>query len=226
MDRDKIIPDPKLSIKKGGLAPLGVYKRSWIFDKIEKILQAQQFTLHTPIADIDDELIELLLYGNEDMELGPLDSQERFEGLLHFMGRHAEDSSTAIERWAQGFMHKKTCPSCSGYRLKKEALHFKIGDAHIGELAIMDLQALQDWCAKLPEMLNEQALYIGKEIIKEIITKHFTKWILTSGVICLRWVCFCFDMYNCRNGSCGSGFKTYRARCTSATVKQTCIVYR
>jgi excinuclease ABC subunit A len=65
-------------------------------------------------------------------------------------------------------MHKKTCPGCSGYRLKKEALHFKIGEAHIGELAIMDLQALQDWCAKLPEMLNEQALFIGKEIIKEI----------------------------------------------------------
>ena len=168
MDRDKIIPDPKLSIKKGGLAPLGPYKRSWIFDKIEKILQARQFTLHTPIADIDEELIELLLYGNEDMELGPLDTQERFEGLLHFMGRHAEDSSTAIERWAQGFMHKKACPSCSGYKLKKEALHFKIGEQHIGELAMMDLQALQDWCAKLPQMLDTQALFIGKEIIKEI----------------------------------------------------------
>ena len=168
MDKDKIIPDPKLSIRKGGLAPLGPYKKSWIFDKIEKILQANQCSLHTPIADIDQELVELLLYGNEDMELGPLDAQERFEGLLHFMGRHAEDSSTAIERWAQGFMHKKACPDCQGFRLKKEALHFKIGEQHIGELAIMDLQALQEWCAKLPEMLDAQALFIGKEIIKEI----------------------------------------------------------
>ena len=168
MDKDKIIPDPKLSIRKGGLAPLGPYKKSWIFDKIEKILQANQCSLHTPIADIDQELVELLLYGNEDMELGPLDAQERFEGLLHFMGRHAEDSSTAIERWAQGFMHKKACPDCQGFRLKNEALHFKIGEQHIGELAIMDLQALQEWCAKLPEMLDAQALFIGKEIIKEI----------------------------------------------------------
>ena len=168
MDKDKIIPDPKLSIRKGGLAPLGPYKKSWIFDKIEKILQANQCALHTPIADIDQELVELLLYGNEDMELGPLDAQERFEGLLHFMGRHAEDSSTAIERWAQGFMHKKACPDCHGFRLKNEALHFKIGEQHIGELAIMDLQALQEWCAKLPEMLDAQALFIGKEIIKEI----------------------------------------------------------
>ncbi len=168
MDKDKIIPDPKLSIRKGGLAPLGPYKKSWIFDKIEKILQANQCALHTPIADIDQELVELLLYGNEDMELGPLDAQERFEGLLHFMGRHAEDSSTAIERWAQGFMHKKACPDCQGFRLKNEALHFKIGEQHIGELAIMDLQALQKWCAKLPEMLDAQALFIGKEIIKEI----------------------------------------------------------
>ena len=168
MDKDKIIPDPKLSIRKGGLAPLGPYKKTWIFDKIEKILLANQCALHTPIADIDQELIELLLYGNEDMELGPLDTQERFEGLLHFMGRHAEDSSTAIERWAQGFMHKKTCPDCQGFRLKKEALHFKIGEQHIGELAMMDLQALQEWCAKLPEMLDTQALFIGKEISKEI----------------------------------------------------------
>ena len=168
MDKDKIIPDPTLSIRKGGLAPLGPYKKSWIFDKIEKILQANQCGLNTPIADIDNELVELLLYGNEDMELGPLDTQERFEGLLHFMGRHAEDSSTAIERWAQGFMHKKACPDCQGYRLKKEALHFKIGEQHIGELAIMDLQALQEWCAKLPEMLDAQVLFIGKEIIKEI----------------------------------------------------------
>ena len=168
MDKDKIIPDPKLSIRKGGLAPLGPYKKTWIFDKIEKILLAHQCSLHTPIADIDQELIELLLYGNEDMELGPLDTQERFEGLLHFMGRHAEDSSTAIERWAQGFMHKKTCPACQGFRLKKEALHFKIGEQHIGELAMMYLQALQEWCAKLPEMLDTQALFIGKEISKEI----------------------------------------------------------
>ena len=168
MDREKIIPDPSLSIKKGGLAPLGAYKRSWIFDKIERILQAQQFSLNTPIVELEQNIIDLLLYGNEDMILGPEENQERFEGLIHFLGRHAEDSSTAIERWAQGFMHKKTCSSCNGYRLKKEALHFKIGAQHIGELAKMDLQQLKDWCDKLPEMLSADAQFIGKEIIKEI----------------------------------------------------------
>ena len=168
MDREKIIPDPSLSIKKGGLAPLGAYKRSWIFDKIERILQAQQFSLNTPIVELEQNIIDLLLYGNEDMILGPEENQERFEGLIHFLGRHAEDSSTAIERWAQGFMHKKTCSSCNGYRLKKEALHFKIGAQHIGELAQMDLQQLKDWCDKLPDMLSADAQFIGKEIIKEI----------------------------------------------------------
>jgi excinuclease ABC subunit A len=168
MDREKIIPDPSLSIKKGGLAPLGAYKRSWIFDKIERILQAQQFSLNTPIVELEQSIIDLLLYGNEDMILGPEENQERFEGLIHFLGRHAEDSSTAIERWAQGFMHKKTCLSCNGYRLKKEALHFKIGAQHIGELAQMDLQQLKDWCDKLPDMLSPDAQFIGKEIIKEI----------------------------------------------------------
>lgn len=168
MDQEKIIPDPSLSIKKVGLAPLGAYKKSWIFDKIERILQTQHFSLNTPIVDLDQNIIDLLLYGNEDMILGPEENQERFEGLIHFLGRHAEDSSTAIERWAQSFMHKKTCASCNGYRLKKEALHFKIGQEHIGELAQMDLQQLKEWCDKLPEMLGTDAQFIGKEIIKEI----------------------------------------------------------
>jgi excinuclease ABC subunit A len=168
MDRDKIIPNPSLSIKKGGLAPLGDYKKSWIFDKIERILSTQHFTLNTPLADMDEALIDLLLYGNEDMELGPDDNQERFEGLIHFLSRHADDSSTAIQRWAQSFMQKKTCPTCTGYRLRKEALHFKIGDKHIGELGQLDLQSLQNWCHTLPKILDEQALFIGKEIIKEI----------------------------------------------------------
>ncbi|MEN9291612.1 MAG: hypothetical protein RLZZ357_1456 [Bacteroidota bacterium] len=168
MDRDKIIPNPNLSIKKGGLAPLGDYKKSWIFDKIERILNTEQFTLNTPIADFDEALIDLLLYGNEDMELGPEVTQERFEGLIHFMGRHADDSSTAIQRWAQSFMQKKTCPTCNGFRLRKEALNFKIGDKHIGDLGQLDLQSLYDWCGTLPQILDEQALIIGKEIIKEI----------------------------------------------------------
>ncbi|MFM6947202.1 MAG: excinuclease ABC subunit UvrA [Flavobacteriales bacterium] len=168
MDRDKIIPNPALSIKKGGLAPLGDYKKSWIFDKIERILSTQQFTLNTPLADLDEALIDLLLYGNEDMEIGPNDTQERFEGLIHFLSRHADDSSTSIQRWAQSFMQKKTCPTCTGFRLRKEALHFKIGDKHIGDLGQLDLQSLQDWCNKLPEILDDQAQFIGKEIIKEI----------------------------------------------------------
>jgi excinuclease ABC subunit A len=168
MDRDKIIPNPNLSIKKGGLAPLGDYKKSWIFDKIERILNTEQFTLNTPIADFDEALIDLLLYGNEDMELGPEVTQERFEGLIHFMGRHADDSSTAIQRWAQSFMQKKICPTCNGFRLRKEALNFKIGDKHIGDLGQLDLQSLYDWCSTLPQILDEQALIIGQEIIKEI----------------------------------------------------------
>lgn len=168
MDRDKIIPDASLSIKKGGLAPLGTYKKSWLFDKIERILQAQNFSIHTPISELDESIIDLLLYGNEDMILGPEENQERFEGLIHFLGRHADDSSTAIERWAQSFMHKKTCPCCKGFRLKKEALHFKIGTTHIGDLANMDLQQLHDWCESLPKVLLPEALQIGSEIIKEI----------------------------------------------------------
>ena len=168
MDRDKIIPDLGISIKNGGLAPLGAYKKSWVFDKIEKILIAEHFDLKTPIDQIDSQTIDLILYGNEDMVLGPEEQTERFEGLIHFLARHAQDSSTSIERWAQGFMRKKICPICNGYRLKKEALHFRIGELHIGQIASFDFQQLKEWCSELPTILHPEALQIGQEIIKEI----------------------------------------------------------
>lgn len=180
IDIDKIIPNPTLSIRKGGFAPLGEYKRIWIFEKMESILLKQGYSINTPIADLDEELIQLFLYGNEDMEMNAKSNEDRFEGIANFMSRHSEDSSAGIQRWAQGFMNKKTCPDCHGTRIRKEALQFKLNNQTIGDIAFMDFEQLDRWANEIEAYLNPDQKLIGAEILKEIRTR--IRFILEVGL--------------------------------------------
>lgn len=165
---EKIIPDPSKSIRKGGLAPLGEYKKSWIYDKIEQLVITNGLTLSTPLADFDEELLKLIFYGNEDMELLSEDTNLRFEGIINFLSRHSEESTAGIQRWANTFMYKKPCDACNGFRLRKEALQFKIGDLHIGQIGSMDLKELALWLENIETYLSNDQKIIAYEIIKEI----------------------------------------------------------
>ena len=168
-DISKIIPDTNKSIKQGGLIPLGDYKKTWIFDKLESLLTNNGYSISTPISEIDTELLNTILYGNEDMEIVSNNTTIiRFEGIINFITRHSDDSSAAIQRWAQSFMNKITCPTCNGSRLKKEALYFKIGDKNIGDLSGMDLMELSQWFGQIEDLLNPERKVIATEIIKEI----------------------------------------------------------
>jgi len=170
-DITKIIPNPKLSIKKGGLAPLGDYKRTWIFDKLDTFLSQEGYSISTPLEDIPDEVMNVLLYGNEDIERSNKSTTITFEGIINFVSRHSEESSAAIQRWALSFMNKKICPSCEGTRLKKESHFFKLDNKHIGDLAQMDLIELGAWFKQLEGKLTSDQKTIGTEILKEINTR-------------------------------------------------------
>lgn len=169
VDRKKVIPDEKLSIKKGGLAPLGKYKKSWVFNKLEVILEAEGFSLATPLSDISDELLNVILHGSEGYRTSLGKNVPSFEGVIDFLERHYEETnSKSVKRWAQKFMNKKTCPSCHGSRLKKESLNFKIRNKNIGELTQMDIRDLQTFFLELENHLTDNQKIIGKEILKEI----------------------------------------------------------
>jgi excinuclease ABC subunit A len=167
-DIDKIIPNTALSVKKGALAPLGEYKRSWFFDKIDSFLQFYEYSINTPLSDISEDVLKILLYGNEDMEYRGKGPQFKFEGIINFMSRHAEESTAGIQRWAQSFMNKKLCPECFGTRLRKEAHFIRIGNKHLGELAAMDLSELAVWFQTVENHFSAAQLQIAEEILKEI----------------------------------------------------------
>ncbi len=179
MDLDKIIPNRSLSIRKGGLAPIANSKSGWIFRQLEAIGMKHGFTLDTPLAELDEEAINTILYGSDEVfrvkneSLGVTDTYSlNFEGIVNFISNQFEESpSGAIKRWASGFMLQKPCPECHGQRLKKESLHFLIEGRNIAELANMDLHALQHEMDTLAARLDERRRRIANEVLRELSTR-------------------------------------------------------
>ncbi|TNF27593.1 MAG: excinuclease ABC subunit UvrA [Bacteroidetes bacterium] len=175
---DKIIPDPKRSIARGGIVPIGELKQNWIFRQLEAIGEKYDFTLKDPIEDLSEEALNVILYGSSEVfkvkdERSSASSYSlSFEGIINFISRqNDEGDSKALQKWAANFTHLKTCPTCNGARLKKEALHFKLADKNIAEVSALDLQALQYWFNELATTLDDKQTIIATEIIKEIQTR-------------------------------------------------------
>ena len=183
VDKEKLIPNPKLSLRKGGLAPAGEYKSgSWIFKQLEAIGLKYGYTLDTPLKDFSDEALDVILYGtNETFEvkretLGITSTIKiNFEGIINFIeSQNNEDAPASITRWAGSFMNHVTCPVCGGSRLKKESQWFRIDGKNIAEVANMDTLSLGKWIDELPSKLTERQNDIAKEILREIHKRvHF-----------------------------------------------------
>lgn len=172
----KIIPDRSKSIRRGGIVPIGEHRSSWIFNQLEMIGQRYGFDLNTPIRDIPEEAISTILYGSNETFIikkeyaGVTSSYTlNFEGIINFITNQYEDSnSRSIQKWAGSFMNRIPCPDCNGDRLKKESLHFRIGENNISDLARMDITRFSEWAEKAEGLLDDKRKLIAHEILREI----------------------------------------------------------
>ncbi|WP_370175178.1 excinuclease ABC subunit UvrA [Leeuwenhoekiella palythoae] len=176
VNEDKIIPDPKLSIKNGGLAPHGNQKSNWIFKQLEIIAQRFDFKLTDPIKDIPKEALTMILYGGKekftvDSKILGVSRNYKidFEGVANFIeSTYNNNDSASLKRWAKEYMEKVVCPECEGSRLRKESLYFRVREKNIAELAQMDVLELAAWFKDLPDNLSDKQTAIATEILKEI----------------------------------------------------------
>jgi len=179
IDLRKVMPDMNMSIKKGGIKPLGEYKNSWVYKQLETIGLKYNFDLNTPLKDIPKEGMETILNGSEETfeikkeYLGITRSYSlSFEGIIKYVENYNNDShSQTSKKWAEGFMNKHQCPECEGARLKKEALYFKIHNKNISELANMDLLNLRNWLENIESKLSKKQIKIAREVLREIKTR-------------------------------------------------------
>jgi excinuclease ABC subunit A len=179
MDIDKIIPKDKLSIKRGGIEPLGPFKNSLIFWQIEAIAAKYHFTLDTPIGEIPETALNTILYGSDEsfkLHHSPLGSSSNyfmsFEGVINYIiNLRNNGTSNKGEKWAGQYLKKITCPKCNGSRLKEEAVNFRINGKNISQLAEMDIDILAQWFYDLGNHISPKQKQIAGEIIKEINTR-------------------------------------------------------
>lgn len=172
-----LIPNPDISINKGGIAPLGEHRDNFLFKQVRALARQYKFSLNAPIKDIDKKIINIILYGSANQRLNmPLNygSEERwytleYGGVCNMIKRaYLATSSENIRNWARDFMEIIPCPECNGTRLKKDALYFRIAGKNIAELSNMNISALYQWVDKLEPLLNHRQQKIAHEIIKEL----------------------------------------------------------
>ena len=178
IDLEKIVPDDGLSIKDGGLAPLGKYRSMLVFWQLEAIADKYSFLLSDPIRDIPEEAMSVVLYGSDEafkLRNTPLGASSnyflRFDGVVNYISIQAKNKKANGPRkssWSDQFVTTVTCPKCKGERLKKDSLHFKVNENNIAELVRMDIAELSDWFANLEEQLSDKQQKIAHEILKEI----------------------------------------------------------
>ncbi|MBC8985717.1 excinuclease ABC subunit UvrA [Pedobacter sp. N36a] len=179
IDKESVMPNPKLSIMNGGLAPLGEYRDIWVFQVLKALAKKYNFSLSTPLEKLTEEQIGIILNGSHELlsvaveynKWNVQNYQITFDGIIKLLEEQQEKKGEGAIDDMETFRKLKTCPVCNGARLKKESLHFKIDGKNIFELAEMDINSLKTWYVDLESRLSERQNTIAKEILKEIRTR-------------------------------------------------------
>ena len=175
IDREKIMPDMDLSIAEGGIVPLGKAKKTLFFFQLAALGEKYDFTLKTPLKEISDEAMDVILNGTDERinvkneSLGTSNYYLSFEGVIHYMEMQQDDDASATaQKWVSQFSKTCVCPDCHGQRLNKEALHFLIDGKNIADLSNMDIVELQEWLNGLEKRISAKQAKIAADILKEI----------------------------------------------------------
>jgi len=176
VDKESVMPNPKFNILNGGLAPLGEYRDTWMFQVLKSLAKKYAFSLSTPIEKLSDEVINIILNGSPDLikvevEYNKWNVQNyniTFDGIIKMLEEQNEKRSESASDDMDAFRKLKTCPECHGARLKKESLHFKVDGKNIFDLASMDINNLHAWFEHVDDRLSDRQNIIAKEILKEI----------------------------------------------------------
>ncbi|MGB4838276.1 MAG: excinuclease ABC subunit UvrA [Saprospiraceae bacterium] len=175
-DMSKVIPDDSKNINQEAIKPFGAVRDNSTFKQLKKIAADYNFKFSTPVKDIPEVALNMILYGGDNsygVKYGNVANDYVYdlanEGIINMVERWYRDSSSEkIRSWSEEFLSIVSCPTCEGYRLKQESLHFKLGNKHIGELGEMNIDELYQWISSLPEFMDEKQRTVSFEILKEI----------------------------------------------------------
>ena len=176
-DERLVVPDQTLRIKDGALAPWRKGKSPYFLQTIEAIAKHFDFDPSARWKDLSDKVKQVFLYGSGEEEIkfrydegGRIYQVSRtFEGIIpNIERRYRETDSNWIREEFENYQNNRPCGSCSGYRLRPEALAVKISNSHIGQVVQLSIKDALTWCQSVPKSLSKQKNEIAHTILKEI----------------------------------------------------------
>lgn len=187
IDENLIFPDKNLSFAKGGIAPIGIPKKTWISSIVYGVLAHFGATPETPIKDYSIELLDTILFGNNERisfeytnSIGKTHTySHKFNGVYKYIEQLSSDTSSQyIKTWSESFMSVTVCNSCKGGRLKEDALWVKINDKNIHDVTQMSISGAYEYLSNLKFEKNKKIL--AAPILKEI--KERLSFLLNVGL--------------------------------------------
>lgn len=176
-DVDLIVPDTSKSLMAGAIAPWASSQSKYFMQTFDGLAKHYNFSLGKPFRELDQKVKETILYGSgeEAIKIAYADGARNytvnkpFEGVIPSLERRWKETDSDWAREELGkFQNEHACDTCSGYRLKKEALCVKIGELHIGEVSQFTIDAAHEWFGSINKKLNKQQQQIAEKILKEI----------------------------------------------------------
>lgn len=180
IDMNEVLPDTSLSIKEGGIAPLGEERNASVFQQVTEFAKRYKINLDIPVSKLSKTHLDLLLFGDKEInpslevdvndDTVPQEYTGSYEGIIPMLKRWfaSAHSTEVLREWVQQFMTLKSCTSCGGTRLKKESLWFKILGRNISQLGDMNLDNLAAWFDGIELRITDKQKAIAKDILKEI----------------------------------------------------------
>ena len=180
IDMNEVLPDTSKTVVEGGIAPLGEERDASVFQQVVAFAKKHKINLNKPVKDLPKAQLDLLLYG--DLDINPalqLDLSDEtvpevftgsYEGIIPMLKRwfSSAQSSEMLRSWVENYMELAPCTSCHGARLKKESLWFKVDKRNIAELSNLNLDNLAAWFDGIELRLSDKQNAIAKDVLKEI----------------------------------------------------------
>ncbi len=180
IDLETVLPDTSKSVTEGAIEPLGEEREASVFKQVVAFAKKHKINLNKPVKDLPENQLDLLLYGDQDinpaLELDLTDDTVpdaftgSYEGIIPMLKRwfSSTHSSESLRTWVEKYMQLGACTTCEGARLKKESLWFKIDHRNVSELGELNLDNLAAWFDGLELRLNDKQNAIAKDVLKEI----------------------------------------------------------
>ena len=177
IDPELIVPDGRLTLRKGAIAPWAKSTSPYYLQTLEALGKHFKFRLDAPFEDLPKKARDVILFGSGDEDvrfsyddgLRSYDVKKPFEGVINNLDRRYRETESEFAREEiSRFMTATPCKACGGFRLKPEALAVKIDGDHIAKVSELSVRHAVEWATNLPAKLDAKRNEIASRILKEI----------------------------------------------------------